>query len=255
MVSGIDEGDDDDADDELELDDEEEDPGEVGDALTGPVQPISTMGLIVTGMLGLNAVASLVGIWTFISQLGLLEELDTGAYVSDLALEQNDSVVQLVALLTVGLFVLTAIAYMVWMHRAYKNLAAFAYAPAHGTGWAIGAWIVPILNLFRPFQMVREIHTYSDPDRRFGEHVGPQATLPMGVWWATWVVANILGRIEARMPVDTLPELTFATQVSIGSSLVSCVCAVLAAVVVHQATQRQAALIKRLGGGPDPTTF
>ena len=37
---------------------------------------------------------------------------------------------------------------------------------SRGAGWAIGPWFVPILNLFRPWQIAVETWEGSDPDMR-----------------------------------------------------------------------------------------
>ena len=45
-----------------------------------------------------------------------------------------------------------------WMFRAYNNVDAVAPgARRYDGGWAIGSWFVPILNLFRPKQIINDI--------------------------------------------------------------------------------------------------
>ena len=52
----------------------------------------------------------------------------------------------------------TATAVLMWVHRAYRNLPALgARDMAYSPGWAVGWWFIPFLNLVRPYQVVREI--------------------------------------------------------------------------------------------------
>jgi hypothetical protein len=55
------------------------------------------------------------------------------------------SIVQLVT------YVIGGVVFIVWFHRAYGNLGALGVdRPRHGRGWAIGAWFIPIANVFIP---------------------------------------------------------------------------------------------------------
>jgi hypothetical protein len=48
--------------------------------------------------------------------------------------------------------------------RAYRNLPALgAESPRFSSGWAVGAWFVPFLNLVRPKQIMDDIWRASDP--------------------------------------------------------------------------------------------
>jgi hypothetical protein len=61
----------------------------------------------------------------------------------------------------VGLLV-TAIAFAAWFYRAYKNVSCFAPAAAsHPPGAAVYGWIIPFVNLVRPYQIASEIWTAS----------------------------------------------------------------------------------------------
>ena len=46
-----------------------------------------------------------------------------------------------------------------WLSRAYKNLDVAAPGfRRYGHGWAIGSWFVPFLNLWRPKEIINDIH-------------------------------------------------------------------------------------------------
>jgi hypothetical protein len=57
-----------------------------------------------------------------------------------------------------GASLATAVGFLVWFHRAYTNLPALGIEPLpYATGWTIGAWLVPLLNLVRPKQIMDTI--------------------------------------------------------------------------------------------------
>lgn len=233
------------------------DQGAAGDpaVLAGVVQPTRGVGMVVTFLLGLFVATSMAGLWAGYSQLEMLASFNAGDFVSDAAADANDDRVTLISLMTVGATIMAGIAFLVWIRRAYGNLSAWGYERERGAGWSIGAWFVPILNFFRPFTIVREIYCASDPDHRPGDAVIAKAPGFMSAWWAAWLLANLLGRIETRLPFDSIPEMIIATQFSIFASTVSITAAVLAGLVVHRTTKRQTALIERLTSTGRPTTF
>src|SRR5688572_9717366 len=62
-------------------------------------------------------------------------------------------------------FVAAIVVFLVWMRRSYINLKALGvrgleYSP----GWAVGCWFIPFVNLVRPYTIMKEIWTRSDPD-------------------------------------------------------------------------------------------
>ncbi len=45
-----------------------------------------------------------------------------------------------------------------WFRRAYFNLHQKVSYLSHSEGWAAGSWFVPIVNLYRPYQIMKEIY-------------------------------------------------------------------------------------------------
>lgn len=85
---------------------------------------------------------------------------------------------------TLGLYFATAVAFIVWFYRAYQavNLAT---GTAHSPDQAAWTFLVPILNLFRPYQIATEIWRKTSPN---GRDVG-HSPLLIG-WWALWLVGR-----------------------------------------------------------------
>lgn len=219
-------------------------------------KPVHGLALLVTVLLGLNALSALGTIGSSMMQLQLLERIASGDYVQS-ELDANDTREQALGLLTMGLYLVTAIAFVAWFKRAYDNLAAFGQTPAHGTGWAIGGWFVPILSLFRPFQIAREIWNKSDPDAR-EDDVALETTPPiLGLWWGAWILGNVIGQISFRltMGANTPGDFQASTLANLAVDVVTLVSAPLAILVVRGITARQEKLAARLAGMGAPTEF
>jgi hypothetical protein len=91
-----------------------------------------------------------------------------------------------------------------WLHRARKNAEAFnpTFHHTRSAGWAWGGWVCPIVNLWFPFQVVR------DTDRA----ASPLGTSPViGWWWGLWIAYLVLDRISSAVQDDAMVNATNAS--------------------------------------------
>ncbi|MEM7475196.1 MAG: DUF4328 domain-containing protein [Planctomycetota bacterium] len=99
--------------------------------------------------------------------------------------------IQVLSTLVLGILV------CIFMYRANANARSFgAIGMEHSPGWCAGAWFVPILNLFRPFQCMSEIYRASKAPATFKQIDAPQK---IGMWWACWIISTILDRLSGRL--------------------------------------------------------
>jgi hypothetical protein len=67
------------------------------------------------------------------------------------------------------IFVLATIAALVvaliWQYRAASSARALGYEATHSPGWGVGCWFVPIVNLWMPYQAIRDCLPPDDPHR------------------------------------------------------------------------------------------
>ncbi|MDA7888799.1 DUF4328 domain-containing protein, partial [Akkermansiaceae bacterium] len=67
------------------------------------------------------------------------------------------------------MFVVTGIVFLAWVRRANINSRGFGAANMNfSPGWSIGFYFIPILNLFKPFQAMKEILFVSRDAKRWG---------------------------------------------------------------------------------------
>jgi hypothetical protein len=223
-----------------------------------------TLALWTVILLGVEALAKLTNIAVSAAQLALASNYPETAAA---ALGPEDADVsempggnfQLIVLLlnsTVsffGLIVLlaTVVVFLFWQHRAYKNLPAMDVPrPEFSSGWVVGSWFVPFLNLFRPYEIMKYIRDKSDPETvKFGfGDFDTRGNATLKAWWGFWIACCIVGRFSNRMygRAETLDGHVSAGVVGIFSSGLTIVAACLAIAVVRDITSRQEERYKRL---------
>ena len=90
----------------------------------------------------------------------------------------------------------------IWLGQVRKHSQSInpEYPHARRVGWLWAGWLVPIVNLWFPFQVVRDIYSAAT---RF---LLPSA---MRWWWGLWLVMLFANRVLDRMMDDQLVGLDF----------------------------------------------
>jgi len=148
-----------------------------------------TMGLIMAGI-----VSTVMLIIVTNSQNELINRFLSGEQVSNDQMDRNDIFVGLVSLTFLAVFAASAVAFLMWIHRASSNLEPLdAQAQRFSPRWAVGWWFIPIMVWWRPYQVVQEIWKGSDP-YYVGERAKNWEEAPRGVWlvwwWAMWLIST-----------------------------------------------------------------
>ncbi len=187
----------------------------------------------VVALLGLLIIVDLLAIGSSVMQLELLDSFAAGNY-DEAAANANDERQSTIGYGYLAIFIGTAITWMVWFSRAYRNVDVFGGVRSRETKWAVWGYIIPIISLYVPYQMMKEAFVASAP--------GPDdKTGLVGGWWALFIFSGIMGQVSLRMfnNADDIPSLVTATQVSIAESALDIPSAILAIVVVRQLTRWQ----------------
>jgi Domain of unknown function (DUF4328)/Septum formation len=175
-----------------------------------------------------------------------LSILDADSFAGADAVVASDKRLAAANAAVMATFVVSAVLWLVWFHRAYRNLPSFEpISLRFGTGWAIGGWFVPIMNLFRPKQIANDIWRGTDPQppQQHGAWVDRPVAPLVHWWWGMWLVASVLGNLSFRMIGDaqTLQAERSAVAFDIAASISYVVAGVLALLFVRAVTEREAA--------------
>jgi hypothetical protein len=152
---------------------------------------------------------------------------------------------------------LAAVAFLAWFHRAYRNLERLGVGELRfGTGWAIGAWLIPGVNLALPKLIANDIWRASAPgiDRtgRGWRALGVSSLIH--AWWlllvtaaAAAIVATVANEFGNRGVLSTPGDFEgerLAFTIYAIAELAAATAAGAAARVVWAVTRRQRAAIE-----------
>lgn len=94
-------------------------------------------------------------------------------------------------------FIAVALMFVVWFYRAYTNLPHLGIERLRFSRvWALASWVIPIVNLWRPKQIMNDIWRASDPERpAYGSALWRGKAVPgiFLVWWCALVGSRLLG--------------------------------------------------------------
>lgn len=197
--------------------------------------------------LGLDiAVITLVVISDFWG-VGVLKDIDAGRTTADQSIIKTmefwDSFAKLMLLtmLCVGLGLVK------WLNTCYGYAKEVIGASGFkNEGWTAGGWIIPIFNLFKPYQVINEIYKAGSPGYAIsdGWKKGRGSALLLA-WWCFWAVTHLIGWIVGKQMFKSAARDDMTLQQSLGAiefhawfCLVFLVISVLWIVVASELTRR-----------------
>jgi hypothetical protein len=130
-----------------------------------------------------------------------------------------------------------------WLQRARTNARLISPGVAHqrSSVWVWLGWVVPIVNLWFPYQVVRDIRNGSV---RLGQTVG------VGLWWTAWLVYLLVPRAihrlqaaDARANIDLNPDVDAFPVADVLTAVMAVVACALWCTLVAQITAAQKAAL------------
>lgn len=199
-------------------------------ASLGTPEPLGVLTALTTGFAALYAALMLPRYWLARDAEDrwlAARAADRPAYESFTPYDLVDIVAFVVLL---GAFVVTCL----WLWRARKNVELLSPTSRHARsrGWVWGGWLVPVVSLWFPFQVVRDVLRVRSHHPSFGTRVG--------WWWGLFISATLVSGVESQLvPVDVIePDVVAAVPVfAVGTTVLT----VLACVVWVQVVRAVAA--------------
>lgn len=200
---------------------------------------------LLTFFFALCAIAGLVAAGSSYFQLEMLQMVASGKELTQQQAVVNDLRQLGVALGRVVLFVVTAIAFCMWVHHSHVNARVLGAVEMKASpGWAVGSFFVPIVNLVTPYFAMVDLWKASEPSAqpvdalaRAQMRVSPL----LGAWWLTWLLGGGISSAARMMSKGAADPVSMmrATNVEMLASIVGVMCCLFAAFVVRDITWRQ----------------
>jgi len=103
-------------------------------------------------------------------------------------------------ILQIAIFVACVITFILWFYRAYSNIGKRGQKLNYSKGWTLWSWIVPILNFYLPYKIMKEMHLKTN-DFLKCELVNEEkpAIAVVRWWWGLWIFYVISAGFIADM--------------------------------------------------------
>jgi hypothetical protein len=220
------------------------------DALGGPASllppfiPLRPLARLATGLLLATLVAGWIAVGVDLYQLNLLFQASAGQDVEPIAREAWSLTDLVLFWVQAGLLALTAGAFLAWLYQARANLRAMGVRRLRfSREWAVGSFFVPVVNAFRPYQVMREVWQASDPGN-LDPFAWRQLKVPLllGIWWGAfvgWAALETMAVATSLGSVVTLPKLQLAAAFGLVADTFAALAAFLACFVVWRISDAQ----------------
>ncbi len=178
-----------------------------------------------------------------IMQYDLLSDMSGMEMPDEETISANDTREMVTGLLAMAAYIVSAVFFIQWFRRAYFNLHLRSHNLRYPEGWAAGSWFVPILNWFRPYQIMRELCERTASYLQ--EKSLPHQAVPYGLvgwWWAVWVISAVVGQIALRTGIsaDSIEEISANTVVYIVAGVIEIPLAFLTIAVIKNYARMEA---------------
>ena len=146
-------------------------------------------------------------------QYNLLKSLQNNEEVTDQMLNSNDTREQIIGILYLIVFIISTVTFIQWFRRAYFNLNIRTNC-SHSEGWAAGSWFVPIISLYRPYQIMKEMwDKTTNLIKSKTSDYAENSTMIIGLWWTLWIVSNYIGKyvLKSAFKAETIENFLNST--------------------------------------------
>jgi hypothetical protein len=126
--------------------------------------------------------------------LYFFQELNVGANIPAERLKANENARTFLAIVNLVASLASILFMVMWFRRAYWNLHQIFDGLRFSEGWAAGAWFVPIIFLYRPYQIMKEMFEETRFFLKENNHPGEANVLTysrVNWWWAVFIINNM----------------------------------------------------------------
>lgn len=196
-------------------------------------------------MLALEVVSLISGYF----QYDLLNEIAKGEIISTEEANANDNRELIVGFFYTIAYIVSAVMFIQWFRRAYYNLHQKVNRLLHSEGWAAGAWFVPIVNLYRPYLIMKELYRETKDILVKNEISFSRKYLTdilLAWWWVLWISNNFYGQIVLNysMKAETVDELITMTEKALVSNIIGVLLALITIKVIKDYSDMESLLNK-----------
>jgi uncharacterized protein DUF4328 len=181
-----------------------------------PYQSARGKAQVAMGAVTVSIVLQTIMAISFLMQLFMLYDAESGAGLDPAAANANDLRQQVIGGILVLSTLVSLITLLVWVYAVHVNLPALGATKLDFTpGWSVGWFFIPIMNLFKPYQAVSEIWYRSQAAPHDGRPALGAALV--GWWWGLRIASAITERgfTAYSRQADTIDTLISVSWIAI----------------------------------------
>lgn len=136
-------------------------------------------------------------------------------------------------------YIISTITFLQWFNRAYSNLNNRISGCLYTKGWSIGSWFVPIISLFRPYQIMKELYVKTDRILKKRGKIDNTTSIDLRIielWWGLWIVSHYIGQyiLRTTFRAETIDAYINGTLGDIGISILGIPLAIATAIIINR---------------------
>ncbi|MGV9567743.1 DUF4328 domain-containing protein [Streptomyces sp. NPDC003480] len=137
-----------------------------------------------------------------------------------------------ISMIFLNLMTLAIVLFLVWLARSRRNAQELSpQASLPSRGWTIGAWFIPVVNLFITRQLVLDIGLASSASWE-----QKRDTTLVNLWWVAWITHAVVLTVGGWVAPGSMAFLVVAEALMIAA-------AVLLGLVIERITALQSAAL------------
>ena len=198
----------------------------------------------------LSIVISVVSIWSGYLEYRLLMDFKNEVYSSQetaiVDAQANDLRQGIVGLAGVVIVLTTLICFFKWVYRANYNVRRLGATGLKFTpGWSVGWFFIPIANIWKPYQVMKEI---SQASGNPADWTGRKGLSILGWWWGFWLISGYFSQVSFRVSLraDGIDQLLSANVLTLISDAFDIPAAIITLILVGKLFEMQIMSFRKL---------
>jgi hypothetical protein len=200
------------------------------------LRPIRGLALAAVAMLALEALVEGVSAIIGLRMLAMVDRIIADPEsVSSAEIDAGDALYSLSGIAETTALVVAGVVFVVWLFRARANAEGLVPWPhRRAKVWLVFGWVVPIVSLWFPKQIVDDIWNASRPNGLYPTNDFRTAARSglVQMWWIAWLISSWISNLVGRMlfradDLETVRAAIVFDLVSIGLMIVATVPAIL----------------------------
>lgn len=183
-------------------------------------------------------------------EIDLLERISDNALYTEQEILSNDLRQGIVGVFQSILYICSIIFFLNWFRRAYWNLHHLPGSwPEYSDSMAVWSFMIPFVNLYRPYKIVKEISSgikqkLREIDLDYNSAINHSVLI---FWWVFFLITNYVGQFAFKtiFKDDTIEQLISSSQSYLISDALDIIAAIFTAIMIKQISNDEQVLFSR----------